>query len=88
MTLSDCSLGLSNKFLMSFLKDLNKSISKLEPTFCNTEQSLSSPIPVSTHLLGNGLNSPAESLLNSMKTKFHISTNLSPVSPSPGGDPS
>ena len=88
MTLSDCSLGLSNKPLISSLKDLNKSISKLEPTFCNTEQTLSNPIPVSTHLLGNGFKSPLESLLNSMKTRFHISTNLSPVSPSPGGDPS
>ena len=50
---------------------------------------LSNPIPVSTEGFGNGDMSPLSFLLYCIKTRFHISTNLSPSSPGePGGVPS
>ena len=56
---------------------INKSVSKFVGASCNIETTLSSPIPVSIFLFGNGSYVPSSLWLNSENTRFHISSHLS-----------
>ena len=76
-------------FAASLINGVNKSVSKVLCLSCNTAAILSKPKPVSTQGLGRGLKLPSCERSNWVKTKFHISTNLSPGSePIAGGEPS
>ena len=68
---------------------MNKSVSKLLVLPCRTVDILSRPIPVSIDGFGRDSLFLFESCKYCIKTRFHISTNLSPSSFfEPGGPPS
>ena len=83
---SDFSLSpylMPERFITYSIIGYNKSVSKFDIFFCRTDASLSSPQPVSIFLCASGLYSPSSVLSYCVKTKFHISKNLSQSQPTP-----